>query len=162
MGAALTKLQIHKYPQEPKCKAIAYDQVLAQTITKICVELPLAVSDLKLPNALAIDQSYQQKIRKKQDILQQLPELLKQGILDQETADLRTYKLRAEIAQLESKMAQLPPGNLAAIAQAVSLEQFWLDLSEAERRFYFREFIKQIDIVRNQANIWRIQLKFIF
>lgn len=155
-------LRCHKCPQEPKCKAIAYDQVLAQTITKICVELPLAVSDLKLPNALAIDQSYQQKIRKKQDILQQLPELLKQGILDQETADLRTYKLRAEIAQLESKMAQLPPGNLAAIAQAVSLEQFWLDLSEAERRFYFREFIKQIDIVRNQANIWRIQLKFIF
>jgi hypothetical protein len=59
-------------------------------------------------------------------------------------------------------MAQLPPGNLQAIAQAVSLPQFWLDLSEAERRFYFREFIKQIEIMRQESKSWSVQLKFIF
>ena len=75
---------------------------------------------------------------------------------------MRNYKLRTEISQIENKIAQLPPGNLKAIASAVSLPQFWLDLSEAERRFYFREFIKQIEIVHNDSQSWSLQLKFIF
>jgi hypothetical protein len=29
------------------------------------------------------------------------------------------------------------------IVKAVSLSQFWLDLSETERPFYFREYIKK-------------------
>ncbi|MGB5714808.1 MAG: hypothetical protein WBM44_28310 [Waterburya sp.] len=82
--------------------------------------------------------------------------------MDQETAELRNYKLRGEIAQLENKIAQLPPGNLQAIAKVVSIQQFWLDLSEAERRFYFREFIKQIEIIRNNSQSWQLQLDFIF
>ena len=154
-------LRCYKCPQQPKCKAIAYDKVLSQTIAKICIELPLAVAQLELPNGLVIENTYRQKIEDKEDILQQLPDLLQQGILDRETLNLRTYKLRSEIAQLEIQKAQLPPGNLEAIAQAVSLPQFWLDLSEAERRFYFREFIRQIAIVRRES-AWSIELKFIF
>ncbi|MGL4881909.1 MAG: recombinase family protein, partial [Waterburya sp.] len=61
-----------------------------------------------------------------------------------------------------TKIAQLPPNNLPAIALAVSLPQFWLDLSEAERRFYFREFIKQIEIIRHKSSTWSLSLKFIF
>ena len=154
-------LRCYKCPQQPKCKAIAYDKVLSQTITKICIELPIAVAQLELPNGLVIENTYKQKIEDKEDILQQLPDLLQQGILDRETLNLRTYKLRSEIAQLEIQMAQLPPGNLKAIAQTVSIPQFWLDLSEAERRFYFREFIRQIAIVRRES-VWGIELKFIF
>jgi DNA invertase Pin-like site-specific DNA recombinase len=155
-------LRCHNCPQQPKCQGIPYGQVLAQTITQICAELPLAVAQLELPNDSTVDNNYRQQIAEKQNILQQLPDLGNQGILDSETIALRTYKLRGEIAQLEIRIAQLPPGNLKAIAQAVSLPQFWLDLSEAERRFYFREFIKQIEIIRNPSKSWNIQLNFIF
>ncbi|MEM8722268.1 MAG: recombinase family protein [Cyanobacteria bacterium P01_G01_bin.39] len=155
-------LRCPKCPQSPKCKAIAYQEVLDQTIAKICVELPVAVAQLELPNQTAITTTIQQEIAQKQTIIEQLPALLAQQVLDQQTVDLRNYKLRTEIAQLEAKIAQLPPGNLQAIAQAVSLPQFWLDLSEAERRFYFREFIKQIEIIRNSYQSWLLKLIFIF
>ncbi len=155
-------LRCHKCPQSPKCRAIAYSKILNQTIEKICLELPLAVNQLELPNNTAIENKLRQEIKQKEIIINQLPILLTQAVLDQETVDLRNYKLRGEIAQLENKIAQLPPGNLQAIAQAVSLPQFWLDLSEAERRFYFREFIKQIEIVRNISQSWSLKLNFIF
>jgi len=155
-------LRCQKCPQQPKCKAIAYGEVLSQTIKKICVELPLAVANLNLTSASINDNIYRQKIVDRQKVLQQIPKLLQQNILDRETADLRTYKLRSEIARLEQEMSQLPPSNLEAIAQAVSLQQFWLDLSEAERRFYFREFIQEILIVREDLTDWSIKLKFIF
>jgi DNA invertase Pin-like site-specific DNA recombinase len=155
-------LRCPKCPKKSKCKAIAYEQVLTQTINQICFELPMAVAQLELPQESAMENTYQQKIADKQAIVERLPDLEEQGVLDHETATLRTYKLRSEIAQLENAMAQLPPSNLKAIAQAVSLPQFWLDLSEAERRFYFREFIQQIEIMRDESKSWSIQLKFIF
>lgn len=155
-------LRCHQCPQSPKCSAIAYPDVLNQAIEKICIELPLAVAQLTLPNNSAIENNLKQEIEQRETIIQQLPVLVKQEVLDQETADLRNYKLRAEIAQLETKIAQLPPGNLQAIAQVVSIPQFWLDLSEAERRFYFREFIKQIKIIHNNSQSWQLQLDFIF
>lgn len=155
-------LRCPKCPQQPKCRAIAYQQVLEQTIQQICQELPLAVAQLELPDNKVIENKLKQEIAQKQSIIQQLPQLLAEDILDQQTTELRNYQLRTEIAQLESQIAQLPPGNLAAIAQAVSLKEFWLDLSEAERRFYFREFIKQIEIIRNKSQDWEIKLKFIF
>ena len=155
-------LRCHKCPQQPKCKAIAYELVLKQAIAQICRELPLAVAQTQLPNGSRLENVLKREIEQKQTIINQLPSLLEQGILDRETADLRNYKLRAEIAQLSNKIAQLPPANLQAIAQAVSLPQFWLDLSEEERRFYFREFIKQIEIFRNESSEWELQLVFIF
>ena len=83
------------------------------------------------------------------------------GVLDEETASLRAYKLRAEISQLQAQFATLPPVNLRSVAQAVSIPQFWFDLSESERRFYFREFINQIQILR-QEKTWQIRLVFVF
>ena len=149
-------------PRQPKCKAISYQKILEQTIAVICKDLPGTVKKLQLPNINTIQQSITAEIEQRKTILDQISSLEKQGILDEETANLRSYKLKTEIAAMETKLAQLPPGNLPAIASTVSLPQFWLDLSEAERRFYFREFIKQINIVRLDAKQWQLRLVFIF
>ncbi|YAF95665.1 MAG: recombinase family protein [Nodularia sp. CChRGM 3473] len=145
----------------PKCRAIAYQEVLKQTIAIVCRDLPLAVAGMNFPQLDAIKNSLGEAIARQQEILQQLPALVETGILDAETAKLRAYKLRTEISQLQAKLATLPPVNLRSVAQAVSIPQFWLDLSEAERRFYFREFIKQIEILR-QDQAWDLRVIFIF
>ena len=160
-------LRCNKCPQQPKCKAIAYAEVLDRTITKICLELPTAVAQLKLPDSSAMERNLRQEIKQKLEVIQQLPALLQQGILDSETLAIRNYKLRSEIAQLEQQIARMPPGNLKAIANTVSLQQFWLDLSETERRFYFREFIKRIEVIRDEPKgkpnrAWELELIFIF
>lgn len=148
--------------QCPKqCKAIAYDDILQSTIERICEDLPRAVSEAGIPDLDAIKQRINGAIVQKQSILEQIPPLIETGILDSETADLRSYKLRSEIAQLQAQLSQLPPVNLKAIAQTVSIPQFWLDLSEAERRFYFREFIRQIELIRTETG-WQLKLNFIF
>jgi DNA invertase Pin-like site-specific DNA recombinase len=148
-------------PKRPKCRAIAYNKVLDNTIQSICQELPRAVSGMNVPSLDGVKQSLSDGIVNKQDILAQLPTLTSSGILDSETADLRAYKLRTEISQLRSRLAALPPVNLQAIAQAVSIPQFWSDLSESERRFYFREFIRKIELARQDKG-WQLQLIFIF
>jgi hypothetical protein len=109
-----------------------------------------------------IKQSLHLEIDRQQNILKQIPILQEQGILDLETANLRSYKLRTEITTIENQIAQLPPANLGKIAETVSLPQFWLDLSEAERRFYFREFIRQIEIARDKSNLWYLKIIFVF
>jgi DNA invertase Pin-like site-specific DNA recombinase len=147
--------------QTPKCKAIAYEAILQQTIERICEDLPRAVADVELPDVGTIKQGINGAIAAKHAILSQLPPLVASGVLDQDTADLRAYKLRTEMAVLQGKLAQLPPVNLQAIAQTVSIPQFWLDLSEPERRFYFREFIHQIELIRH-AEMWKLKLMFIF
>jgi hypothetical protein len=146
---------------QPKCRAIPYQKVLDHTIDRVCQDLPQAVNTAPLPDIDGIQQGISGQISAKQAILEQLPSLVQQGILDSETADLRAYKLRTEMANLQVKLAQLPPVNLKTIAQVVSIPQFWLDLSEAERRFYFREFIREIQIIREENN-WQIKLVFIF
>lgn len=147
--------------QSPKCRAISYQEILECTITKVCRDLPPAVAGLNSPQLDAVKNSLGDSIARQQQILQQLPALVETGVLDPETAQLRAYKLRTEISALQAKLATLPPVNLLSVAQAVSIPQFWLDLSEAERRFYFREFIKQIEIVRQTPN-WDLQVIFIF
>ena len=144
----------------PKCRAIPYEQVLEQTIAAICRDLPRAVDGMPLPQIDEVKSSLT-LVATKQDILATLSTLTSQGILDSETAALRAYKLRIEISELQGKLATLPPVNLRSIAQAVSIPQFWLDLSETERRFYFREFIRQIELIR-QDNIWHSQVIFVF
>lgn len=148
-------------PQKPVCRALAYQQVLEKTIQQICQDLPPAVNHAPVPDIDRIKQGFNTQITAKQEILEQLPALVTTGVLDPETAELRAYKVRTEIAAMRAKLSQLPPVNLQAIAQVVSIPQFWFDLSEAERRFYFREFIQQIQIVRQQQD-WKIQLVFIF
>ncbi len=149
-------------PLQKKCSAIAYEEVLQQTIERICTDLPPAVAKLGSSNIDGLKALLQEEINGKKAIIQQLPQLEQDGILDGETAQLRGYKLKVEIAALEGKIAQLPPVNLMAIAQTVSIPQFWLDLSEAERRFYFREFIRQIEISRTGSKDWQLELIFIF
>ena len=146
---------------QPKCSAFSYDEVLQLTIAGICRDLPAAVAALQMPDINGIKAGTEQAIASKQEILEQLPALIESGILDTETAEFRSYKIRTEIAQLQSKLAQLPPVNLREIAQTVSLPQFWLDLSESERRFYFREFIDRIEIGGEKTN-WKLQIIFIF
>ena len=147
-------------PQQPKCRAIPYQVVLEKTIDNICRDLPLAVAGMNFPQLDAIKNSLENGISRQQEILQQLPTLIETGILDSETAKLRAYKLRTEISELQAKLAILPPVNLYSVAQAVSIPQFWLDLSEVERRFYFREFIQKIQIIR-QSGEWDLQIIFI-
>ncbi len=146
---------------ESKCSSISYDEVLQLTIAGICRDLPAAVAALQMPDMNGIKAGIEKAIGSKQQIIDQLPALIESGILDTETADLRAYKIRTEISQLQIKVAQLPPVNLREIAQTVSLPQFWLDLSESERRFYFREFIDRIEIVRENPD-FKLQIIFIF
>jgi DNA invertase Pin-like site-specific DNA recombinase/predicted metal-binding protein len=148
-------------PKKPKCRAIPYQEVLENTIETVCRDLPLAVAGTNSPQLDAVKNSLGEAIARQQEILAQIPALIETGILDAQTAKLRAYKLSTEISVLQAKLATLPPVNLRSVAQAVSLPQFWLDLSETERRFYFREFIKQIEIIRQDKN-WKLQVIFIF
>ncbi len=147
-------------PQKPKCKAIAYNEILAKTIDRICQDLPVAVAQLQTPDN-TIKQKITAAIAEKTQILDQLQELCDRHILDEETRQLRAYKLRTEISQLQRQLAELPPVNLKETAQAISLPQFWLDLTESERRFYFREFIRRIQIDRQETS-WQLRIYFIF
>jgi DNA invertase Pin-like site-specific DNA recombinase len=155
-------IRCYDCPQKPKCKSLNYQKLLQQIIIKICQELPQAVANLEQPNIEANKQKLTQEIKTKKELLTQLETSIEQNILDVETADLRRYKIQTEISTLENQIARLPPIELKAIAKTVSLPQFWYDLSEAERRFYFREFIQQIEIIRLENNAWDLHLIFIF
>jgi DNA invertase Pin-like site-specific DNA recombinase len=154
-------LRVPNCPQRQKCPAIPYGEVLQHTIEKVCRELPLAVAGLDFTQLDAVKNSLGEAVARQQEVLQQLPTLVETGILDPETAKLRAYKVQTEISVLQGKLATLPPVNLRSVAQAISLPQFWLDLSESERRFYFREFIQQIEI-RRQGEEWELQVVLIF
>jgi DNA invertase Pin-like site-specific DNA recombinase len=147
--------------RNPKCKSIRYERVLTTTIDRICEDLPIAVNQANLPNLDGFKTKISQEIVNKQQAILQLSELIGSGILDRETVDLRTYKLNTEISELQTQLAAFPPVNLQSLAQAVSIPQFWLDLSESERRFYFREFLRSISIDPQSANL-DLQLRFIF
>ncbi len=149
-------------PNKPKCKGIPYQEILHSTVKRICQDLPKAVAEINAPNIGRMREEIRNAIAQKRQILIQVRNLEAEGILDTESADLRSYKLNTEISQLQSQISQLPPVNLNAIAQTVSLPQFWWDLSESERRFYFREFLRQIEIVRQADHSWILELVFIF
>lgn len=148
-------------PRKPKCKALNYQKVLEQTIEAICRDLPWAVAQFQMSNVDGVKGGIKEAIASKQETLSQLPDLVAKGTFDTETADIRAYKLRTEIAELEGQLAQLPPVNLLETVKAISLPEFWWDLSESERRFYFREFISKIEILR-EGNSWSLLVAFIF
>ncbi len=150
-----------KCPDKPRCQAISYDKILGKTIQSICEELPQAVAGVNQPILSQFKQGVDAEIAAKQAVLSQLPELVATKVLDQSTADLRGYNLQTEISALKSRLAQLPPVNLKEIAQTVSIDQFWMDLSESERRFYFREFIRQVDLIREGKDC-DVKLNFMF
>jgi DNA invertase Pin-like site-specific DNA recombinase len=154
-------LRPNRCPRAKPCRAIPYDTVLEATITAVCRDLQTAISAQPLPPVEAMQAGIQGQIAAKQGTLTQIPELVTAGILDNTTADLRTYTLRSEIAELEQQRSQLPPANLPEIAQTLSIPQFWQDLSEAERRVYLREFIRQIQL-RREGNDWSVAIQFVF
>lgn len=148
-------------PQRPHCPSLGYQAVLDQTIHQICAALPDMIAHAPLPNIEALQQNLYGQIQAKEDALQQLEPLMAAEILDSETAELRTYKLRAEIAQLKSQLAQIPPVNLQALAKTVSNPSFWSDLSDPERRFYLRELIDSV-VIHRQGSDWHCQIRFVF
>jgi DNA invertase Pin-like site-specific DNA recombinase len=148
-------------PKNSKCRAIPYDAVLEKTIEVVCRDLPLAIAGVNFPQLNAVKNQLSEKITRQQEIIQQIPNLIESGILDQETAKIRLYQLNTEISGLTAKLNSLPPMNLNSIVQAVSIRQFWFDLSESERRFYLREFIQKIQLI-HQNNTWDVNIVFIF
>jgi DNA invertase Pin-like site-specific DNA recombinase/predicted metal-binding protein len=147
--------------QNPKCRAFPYQEVLQNTIEIVCRDLPQAVEKMNFTKLDEVKNNLTAAIIRQQEILEQIPALVETEILDEETAKIRTYKLRTEISKLQAQLAILPPVNLRSVAQAVSIPQFWFDLSETERRFYFREFIRQIEIIRQDKD-WDLRIIFIF
>lgn len=147
-------------PNQPKCKGLPYEKVLDKTIQTVCNRLPEAVEQLKPP-----DNSDKQvllgQIIQKEAMLTQVQSLLDDGILDRESAQLRTFNLETELSQLRSQRSNFPPVNLAETSKAIAIPEFWLDLSETERRFYLREFIQSIDISRGETD-WALSLSFVF
>ena len=144
-----------------KCRAIAFDAVLAQTIEAICTQLPQAVGNLQTPPVGSIKAGLVSQVEHKQQVLSQIADLQQQGILDEASAQLRTYTLQGELSVLQQELSQLPPENLKQIAQTLSSREFWQDLSEVERRVYLREFVRAVWIVRDQED-WQVQVQFVF
>ncbi|RZM83056.1 recombinase family protein [Leptolyngbya iicbica LK] len=147
--------------REKHCRAIAYDAVLAQTIAAIGQEFPQAVANFQAPPVGAIKAGISAQITAKTDLLTQVDQLQAQGVLDSTSADLRRYTLRGELADLEQQRSQLPPENLAEIAQTLGSAEFWQGLSESERRVYLREFIQTIWLERDEA-AWQVRIQFVF
>lgn len=148
-------------PQTPKCKGLSYDEVLRRTVEQVCRDLQRLATGLPLPEDDGRKQALQEQISRKQEVLRDLPQLLDRGILDPETLALRRYHLEAEISQCQSQLAELTPVNLQETAKTVSLPQFWWDLTETERRFYFREFVQQIYILY-EGDDWQLGIDFSF
>ncbi len=148
-------------PRQSKCSGLDYHQVLRQIIEQVCEQFPQKVAEAKLPSLTAIKTAITAQIEQKQAIILKLSELETEGILDQASRELRDYHLQGEIAQLRQQIEELPPDDLKRISDAVTLPQFWLDLSEEERRFYFREFIQQIQVQRH-GQAWQIEIHFVF
>ncbi len=148
-------------PLNPQCKAIPYQDVLNRTIDYICENFPKKVKGFDPKQIENYKNNIKTQIEEKKHIINQLTPLIQSNILDEKTAKLRRYTLNLEISQLRSQLEQLPPENLKKIAEAVSLPRFWQDLSEAERRFYFREFIRQIYIEQTSKVQWNLEITFI-
>jgi DNA invertase Pin-like site-specific DNA recombinase len=141
---------------ERPCPAAPYDQILERAIARICVDLPTAIGPPgAAPNPKAVADHLTDAIAAKEALLAQLPDLEAQGIFDRASARLRSAHLRTEIAQLRAERSRLPPGSLADLAGAIALPRFWHDLSETERRFYFREFIRTIRILYRDQE-WQV------
>lgn len=150
--------------QGKKCQSISYDLVFEKTIEIICQQFREIICQDEQENLDWLKNYIQQQINKKNEILKQLKQLIKDDILDVKTAKIREYKVQQEIGNLKQKIAQLPPNNLKIIANTLGLPQFWYDLSSAEKRFYLREFIQKIEIIPSKSvdNKADILFNFVF
>ena len=152
----LTPINCHR---KKRCKSLSYEAVLREVINSICEQFNLIKNSTTLPDIEVIKQQINKTINQKQAVIDTLEQLVNNEILDQETAKIRNYRLQTEIAQLKNQLYQLPPNNLKTIAKTLSLDQFWYDLSEEEKRFYLREFVKLIKIIPSDNPEQKFHLK---
>jgi len=144
------------------CPLVHYDDILEQVIQRICHDLPQRVSQTKLPNVEQIKTQFQAQIDEQENRLIEISDLCDRGILDSTTAQMRAYQIRVQMGILQNKLSQLPPASLSMISRSVSIPEFWRDLSEAERRFYFREFLKMIALQYTESTWFVEHLEFVF
>ncbi|MGY6529970.1 MAG: recombinase family protein [Cyanobacterium sp.] len=150
--------------QIKSCPSWNYQQVLEKSINIICSDLPVIVNKINAPKINSIIEQIKSVIKEKKNIISSLNSLVAENILDEQTAKIRGLKIENEISELNSQINSLPPNDLKEMIDNLSLKQFWYDLSEQEKRFYLREFIKQIYIIPNPINSkeYQIKLDFIF
>lgn len=147
---------------ESGCPLAPYDNTLEQVIRRICHDLPQRVSQAKLPNIEKIKSQFQIEIDAAETRLLEISDLCDRGVLDSTTAQICAYQIRAQMGILQNNLSQLPPASLSTIARSVSIPEFWRDLSESERRFYFREFLKMITLQYTKSG-WVVKnLEFVF
>jgi hypothetical protein len=126
------------------CYSLSYERLLEKVIQLICEQLPERTRQF---NPIPLEErrsTLGSQIQKNEATLQHLDHLQQEGILDDLSLHQRRYHLRAENAVLTQYLEQLPPSNVADIAQTLSIVPFWQDLTESERRSYFREFLQTI------------------
>lgn len=155
-------LRCSRCPQQSKCSGINYDLVFHQVITAICTELPKAAQQLGAISPTELHGKVEEQIYHCEINIEEVHDLLHKGILDQESANLRITNLNREISLLRAQMAQLPPTDLPTIFRNITLPQFWLDLSESERRFYLREFLTSITLPCEQGELGLSNLRLDF
>ena len=161
---------LYLYPsgctRSSKCGSLRYDEALQATIAKICEALPQALARMGSANSGTPPMGAglsgkQEEIDRRKAILARLPQLEADGTLDAESAALRAYNLRVEIAELEQQRQSPPPVNLRETRATLSLPPLWYDSSEVERRFYLREFVRAI-VVEREGDRWWLELEFAF
>lgn len=154
--------KVYRYLRCTTCRySVNYELALTNTIQAVCQQLPERTSNLDSVPIDSIKSRIELQIeRNKVEIVTLDTEPAPEEMPTESDRDrqLQRYLLEGENAKLGEKRDQLPPGNLAAIAQAVSIEPFWRALSESEQRAYLREFIKQISINSDAE----VKLEFFF
>lgn len=138
-------LRCPECPQLAKCKGLKYQESLEVIFMQISLQLSQLLSALPQERLTNLRANIDSQIGHKEELLNQIPNFLSQGILDDESANLRAANLHTEIAKLQQQLSQLPPIDLMLIAPTLAKLEFWQDLSEVERRRYFREFISAIE-----------------
>ena len=154
--------KVYRYLRCTTCRySVNYELALTNTIQMVCQQLPERTAKLPEVPIESIKSHIELQIqRNKAQIVTLDTESEFEGGTPASEGDrqLQRYLLEGENAKLGEKRDQLPPGNLAAIAKAVSIEPFWRSLSESEQRAYLREFIKQISINADAE----VKLEFFF
>lgn len=147
------------YLRCPTCRyGLGYSSVLDQIIDLICTQLPQKLNNWDATPLAGIKAQIEGQIAHNEGILAQLPALEQQGILDASTHHYRRFQLEQDNTTLLAQLEQFPPADLPQVARNLSIRPFWDDLSEIERRRYFREFIHQVLAQSDGA----IQITFVF
>jgi hypothetical protein len=140
----------YSYLRCDRCSySLNYDRILAQVIATVCQQLPSRTAAFDAAPIQVAKQNITLQIAANNT---KIHELMRGQRLDHSENSIERwerYCLESANASLQASLERLPPENLAAIAKAVSIETFWFDLTETERRFYLREFIEKVWVTRS-------------